>query len=61
MSNDTILKIVLGAASIAITAIAFVGGLKEGKENFKKLNEHLDEKEKRTKETQVPDHEIQYH
>lgn len=50
MNNDLILKIILAAASVGITLIALIGGFKEGKDNFKKLNEHLDEKEKRSKE-----------
>lgn len=46
MSSETFLTIILATASVAITAIAFIGSLKEGRDSFRKLNEHLDQKEK---------------
>lgn len=50
MSSDLILTIILGLAAVVISLTAFVGGIKEGKESFRKLNDHLDAKEKEAKE-----------
>jgi hypothetical protein len=50
MNSETIVKFILALAGTGITLIALIGGIKEGKESFKKLNEHLDEKDKEAKQ-----------
>ena len=49
MSSDIIVEIILATAAVIISLIALIGGFKEGKDSFKKLNDHLDEKEKEAK------------
>jgi hypothetical protein len=53
MNSDIIVKLILAAAAVAISLIALIGGVKEGKESFKKLNEHLDLKEKEKSQNRV--------
>jgi len=40
-------KIFMGAAYLIMSVIAFIGGFKKAKSSFKKLNDQLDEQEKR--------------
>jgi Na+/melibiose symporter-like transporter len=46
MNSYMTLKLIVGCAFGIISMIVFFGGMKENRESFKKLNEHLDEKEK---------------
>lgn len=40
-------KIFMGAAYLILSVIAFIGGFKKAKASFRKLNEQIDEQEKR--------------
>ena len=46
MSNDTIFKIFVALAFSIIGVFTAIGGIKEIKESMKKLDEHMDAKEK---------------
>jgi hypothetical protein len=46
MNSDTLFTIFIAICFVSITALMVIWGVKEGKDSMKKLNQHLDEKQK---------------